>query len=90
VAKGAATLVVATLFAAGLSVIADPAEARQRRHVYHEDLSYGLDPVCGNVPTLTPFIYPVADWGPFFHRVRHFGPVCAAVPQFNRQIFPLD
>ena len=86
--KAAATMACVAILATFLSATADPAEARARRHLHHDDVSfsYGLDPVCGSLPSPVPLLYPEADWRPFFHRVRHFGPVlyqpiaCAVAP----------
>jgi hypothetical protein len=52
------------------------AEARIRRHWHHYG-SYALyyDYHFGNVQSPWTYIYPAANWGPFFHRIRHYGTV---------------
>jgi hypothetical protein len=77
VTRVTATMAYAAILATFVSAMAGPAEARMRRHLYAADVSYGPAVVCDSVPTPAPFIYPEADWSPFFHRVRHFGPVLA-------------
>lgn len=69
------------LLAAALTAAAAPAEARGHRHRHHHDADYArLDDVAGRQPTPDIYIYPDADWGPFFHRVRHYGPVLFVPP----------
>jgi len=57
--------------------VPDPAEARIHRHWYHycSDCALYYDYSYGNVQSPATYIYPAANWGPFFHRVRHYGPI---------------
>jgi len=64
------------LLAATLTAATGPAEARAHRHRHHHDIDYTrFDDMAGQLPSPDIYIYPDADWGPFFHRVRHYGPV---------------
>jgi hypothetical protein len=59
-----------------LLTICNPAEARAHRHWYHySDYALYHDYSYGNWQSPWTYIYPAANWGPFFHRVRHYGPV---------------
>jgi hypothetical protein len=67
---------VAALIAT-LTAVGGTAEARARRHWHHYDggdVLYG-DCSASNRLSPPPFIYPAANWVPFFHRVRHAGPI---------------
>jgi hypothetical protein len=57
------------------------AEARSYRH-HHASCGYALhyDYSHGNSPEPGTYIYPSANWGPFFACTRHYGPVVYAVP----------
>jgi hypothetical protein len=97
--RAAATRAYAAILVTFLSAMTGPAEAGVRRHLYPGDISYGPALFCGSTPTPVPLIYPDADWRPFFHRARHFGPVlylpvpCAAAavaPEPTRPISTLD
>jgi hypothetical protein len=86
--KTAMTFASVAILGASLTAFAGTAEARSHRHWHH----YDRGPVYGDCSTSgvlspPPFIYPAADWWPFFHRVRHYGPVlylphtsCEAAP----------
>jgi hypothetical protein len=79
--KKAATILasVAALAVTALAV-PSPAEARHRHwHHYHSYVLY-YDYDHGNMLSSTSYIYPAANWGPFFHRVRHYGPVLPYQP----------
>jgi hypothetical protein len=71
---------IAALGAALLSA-PGPAEARAHRHWHHYG-SYTLYYDYTHGSTLSPvsYVYPAANWGPFFHRVRHYGPVLPYQP----------
>lgn len=52
------------------------AEARASRQWHqHRDYALYYDYSYGNWQSPWTYINPVANWGPFFHRVRHYGPV---------------
>jgi hypothetical protein len=63
-------------FTVSFLVICNPAEASSRRHWHHcSSCTLYYDYSYGNWQSPTTYIYPAANWGPFFHRVRHYGPV---------------
>jgi len=67
---------VAVLIAT-LTAVGGPAEAGSHRHWHHYDggdVVYGDCSASGRLSP-PPFIYPAPNWVPFFHRVRHNGPV---------------
>ncbi len=66
---------VAALAVTSLSVPSSSAEARAYRHRHHSGYALYYDYSHGNTLSATSYVYPAANWGPFFHRVRHFGPV---------------
>ena len=75
------TAIVALVAALSLLIISSSAEARAYRHWRH----YGghalyYDYSYGNWQSPWTYIYPAANWGPFFHRVRHYGPVLSYGP----------
>ena len=75
--KGPTTIfaLVAALTAT-LLTIPSLAEARVHRHWHrYGDQALYYDYSYGNVQSPWTYIYPAANWGPFFHRVRHYGPV---------------
>ncbi len=74
--RPAEILAAVAALTAGLLVICNPAEARVHRHWHHHS-HYALysDYSYGNWQSPTTYIYPAANWGPFFHRVRHYGPI---------------
>jgi hypothetical protein len=60
---------------ATLALITGSAQARHwRYHAYCDAITY-TDYSHGSSLSPWAYIYPVANWGPFFHCVRHFGPV---------------
>ena len=66
------TTIVASVAAltGSLLTICNPAEARAHRHyALCYDYNYA------NWQSPWTYIYPAANWGPFFQRVRHYGPV---------------
>jgi hypothetical protein len=69
---------LAMITAITVSGLAAPgsAEAHARRHWHHYD-RYTLyyDYSFSNVQSRWTYIYPAANWGPFFHHVRHYGTV---------------
>lgn len=77
VPKRATTLASVAVLIATLTAIGGPAEARARRHWQHHDSRDVASGDCSASSRLSPppFIYPAPDWVPFFHRVRHIGPV---------------
>lgn len=72
------TTIVASVAALTVSLlsICNPAETRAHRHWYHyRDYALYYDYSYGNWQSPLTYIYPAANWGPFFQRVRHYGPV---------------
>jgi len=65
---------VAALAVTSLSV-PSPAEARAHRHRHHHGYALYYDYSHGNTLSPMSYVYPAANWGPFFQRVRHYGPV---------------
>jgi hypothetical protein len=65
---------VGALAVTSLSV-PSPAEARAYRHRHHSGYALYYDYSHGSTLSATGYVYPAANWGPFFHRVRHSGPV---------------
>ncbi len=57
-----------------------PAEARAHRHWHHYSYALYYDYSHSNMLSPASYIYPAANWGPFFHRVRHYGPVLPYQP----------
>jgi hypothetical protein len=51
--------------------VSGQANARAHRYWYAAYSEYDY----GNTLSPCSYIYPSADWGPFFHHVRHYGPV---------------
>jgi hypothetical protein len=78
------TMIVASVAALAVALLAIPssAEARAHRHWHHSYSGYALyyDYSHGNVQSPTTYLYPAANWGPFFHRVRHYGPIVPYTP----------
>jgi hypothetical protein len=56
-----------------VTLLASSADARVYRHwhTHSQPLYYTY----GNVQSPWTYIYPAANWGPFFRRVGHYGPV---------------
>jgi hypothetical protein len=79
--KKAATILasVAALAVTSLSVPTS-AEARAYLHRYHSGYALYYDYSHGNGLSAASYVYPAANWGPFFHRVRHYGPVLPYQP----------
>jgi hypothetical protein len=65
-----------------LFALSGSAQARAHRHSHHYAGGYALyyDYSHGNAQSPTTYVYPAANWGPFFHRVRHYGPVVPYAP----------
>jgi hypothetical protein len=65
---------------ATLALITGSAQARHwRYHAYCDGITY-TDYSHGSSLSPWTYIYPVANWGPFYHCVRHFGPVVYLPP----------
>ena len=71
-------LSAAAVCAVVMSVV-NSAEARALRYAYAEHpVSSAL---CGPLPPSGPYIYPAANWEPFFRRhVYRFGPLVSCAP----------
>jgi hypothetical protein len=78
--KKAATILasVAALAVTSLSVPSSAEARAHRRH--HSGYALYYDYSHGNGLSPTGYVYPAANWGPFFHRVRHYGPVLPYQP----------
>jgi len=76
-----AVIILASVAALAVTSLSVPgsAEARAHRHRHHSGYALYYDYSHGNTLSATSYVYPAANWGPFFHRVRHYGPV-AVVP----------
>ena len=78
-----AVIILASVAALAATSLAVPssAEARAHRHRHHYS-GYALyyDYTQSNMLSPATYIYPAANWGPFFHRVRHFGPILPYQP----------
>jgi hypothetical protein len=72
------TTILAAIAALVVTLLIAPssADARAHRH-WHQYGDYALyqDYSYGNVQSPWTYIYPAANWGPFFRGVRHCGPV---------------
>jgi hypothetical protein len=67
-----ASLYAIALCATSIALV-NSAEARHVRSDY-ATIAF----VCGTVPSLRPYIFPVANWEPFFRRhVYRYGPIAA-------------
>ena len=75
--KNPTTIMALVALVATLLAVPGPAEARIHRHWYHHcsDCALYYDYSYGNVQSPATYIYPAANWGPFFHRIRHYGPI---------------
>jgi hypothetical protein len=68
--------ILAVAVVAGTMAIAN--SAVEARHYRHADLHAAY--ACGPVPPSPTFIYPEANWEPFFHRhLYRYGPVLACI-----------
>jgi hypothetical protein len=74
--KPTAIVVSVAALTVTLLSISSSAEARVHRHRHHYSThALYYDYSYGNVQSPWTYIYPAANWEPFFHRVRHYGPV---------------
>jgi hypothetical protein len=75
--KGSKRVLVATAVAAVTILASAMAEARHIRYVGYEP-TYACGPI---PPPATLYIYPAANWEPFFRRhFYRFGPIMACEP----------
>jgi len=72
-----AVIILASVAALAVTSLSVPssAEARASRHRHHSGYALYYDYSRGNTLSPASYVYPAANWGPFFHRVRHYGPV---------------
>jgi hypothetical protein len=76
-----ATMILASIAALGVALLSAPGSAEARhRHYHHNGYALYYDYDHGNTLSPVSYIYPAANWGPFFHRVRHYGPVLPYQP----------
>jgi hypothetical protein len=72
-------MILATIAALAVMALAtpDPAEARGYRHYYARGCGYTLYYDYSHSNFLSPltYIYPAANWGPFFACQIHYGPI---------------
>ena len=73
--KSALILASMAALGAGLLSIPGAAEARAHRHWHYGSYALYYDYSQSNMLSPATYVYPAANWGPFFHRVRHYGPV---------------
>ncbi len=78
--KAAVTLASIAALGAALLSVPGSAEARAHRHRHHTHYALYYDYALGNTLSPASYVYPAANWGPFFHRVRHYGPVLPYQP----------
>ena len=72
------TASLASVAALIVTLLASSADARVYRH-WHSH-SQPVYYTYGNVQSPWTYIYPAANWGPFFHRVRRYGPILPYEP----------
>ena len=86
--RGAGFAICLTVAFIGSIAYDRPADARRFRHWQHED-SYaaGGEYIYGGALSPLSYIYPSANWGPFFHRVRHYGPLAGPLPYATVHIY---
>lgn len=73
-------LTSAAALAVALFAFSSPAEARRANWHHYSKYTLYYDYSYGNSLSPWSYIYPAANWGPFFHRVRHYGPVLSYRP----------
>jgi hypothetical protein len=64
-----AVIILASVAALAVTSLSVPSPAEARGYALYYDYSHG------NTLSAMGYVYPAANWGPFFHRVRHYGPV---------------
>ena len=70
-----AVIILASVAALAVTSLSVPSSAEARAHRHHSGYALYYDYSHGNTLSATGYVYPAANWGPFFHRVRHYGPV---------------
>jgi hypothetical protein len=66
------------------AVTMNPAEARRYRHVVVDNDYVVSDATCSIPPPTALYIYPTANWEPFFRRhVYRYGPILACAPSIE-------
>jgi hypothetical protein len=75
-----AALILASIAALGAGLLSVPGSAEARAHRHHGSYALYYDYTHGNMLSPASYVYPAANWGPFFHRVRHYGPVLPYQP----------
>jgi hypothetical protein len=60
------------------TLLTSSADARVYRH-WHSH-SQPVYYTYGNIQSPWTYIYPSANWSPFFHRLRHYGPILPYEP----------
>ena len=74
-------MTLASVAALAVALLAIPGSAEARHYSrYHGGYALYYDYSHGNTLSPASYIYPAANWGPFFHRVRHYGPVLPYQP----------
>ena len=70
-------IVMATVAAVSVTGFATPGPAEARGYWHGHGCEYALyrDYSFGNVQSPWTYIYPSANWGPFFHCHRYYGPI---------------
>ena len=64
-----------------LLTVSSSAQARAHRHWHHyRHYTLYYDYSHDNWQSRWTYVYPAANWGPFFHRVRHYGQVLPYQP----------
>jgi len=70
-----AVIILASVAALAVASLAVPGSAEASAHRHHSGYALYYDYSHGNTLSAASYVYPAANWGPFFHRVRHYGPV---------------
>ena len=70
-----AVIILASVAALAVTSLSVPSPAEARAHRHHGGYALYYDYSHGNTLSATSYVYPAANWGPFFHLVRHYGPV---------------
>jgi hypothetical protein len=84
--KPASIAASAVALATVMMTVSSPAEARHRHHHYSNYALY-YDYSYSNIQSPATYIYPAANWGPFFYRVRHYGPLAGPLPYTPTHIY---
>jgi hypothetical protein len=72
---------VLAVLVATAAVAVNAAEARHYRHAAYSDYVVNASDCTIVPPSITAYIYPTANWEPFFRRhIYRYGPILACAP----------